>query len=91
MKPTTEFMVHVDLAGLFDVYVIPAKDGTRFQFYPYPPLKATFPEYLASRFAGLGEPAEAVFTAEIGCYDVLFRGLHFKDPEDALRRLTAGR
>ncbi len=91
IKPITEFLAHVDLTGLFDVYVIPVKDGTRFQFFPYPPLKDTFPQFLAGRFPGFGEPAEAVFHAEINCFDVFFRGLHFKDPEDALRRLTAGR
>lgn len=91
MKPSAEFMAHVDLAGLFDVYVIPVKEGTRFQFFPYPPLKDSFPEYLAKRFAVFGEPAEAVLHADVGCFDVLFRGLHFKDPEDVLRRLTAGR
>jgi len=89
LKPSVNFIAHVDLANLFEVFVIPAPDGTRFQFYPYPPLKDSFPEYCAKRFSGLGEPAEAVFHPETGCFDAFFRGLRFQDPEDALRALTA--
>ncbi len=91
MKPKVEFIAHVDLPGLFEVFVVPADGGTRFQFYPYPPLKDRFPEYLAKRFASLGEPAEAVYQQDVGCFDAYFRGLLIRDPEEALKRLTAGR
>jgi len=91
MKPATEFLVHLELKGLFEVYVIPLKDGTRFQFFPHAETEKDFAGFLARRFAHLGEPAECVFHPEIRCYDVFFRGLRFANPEEALSALTPGR
>jgi hypothetical protein len=91
MKPAAEFLLHLELRGLFEVFVIPAKDGVRFQFFPYPETEKEFAAYLAGRFAHLGEPAECVFHPEIRCYDAFFRGLRFATPEEALVSLTPAR
>lgn len=68
--------------------MVPTPEGTRFQFYPYPETESGFPEYLAARFASLGEPADGVYDPETKCFDALFRGLHFKDAEEALTALA---
>lgn len=90
MRPSKEFQLHVELPGLFEVFVLPVPEGTRFQFYPYPGT-SDFPAYLATRFSKLGEPSECTFHPDPGCYEVLFRGLHYASPEEALSALTAGR
>lgn len=91
MRPTGGFQVHVALAGLFEVFVLPVPEGTRFQFYPYPETEKDFSSYLASRFSKLGEPSECTFHPDAGCYEVLFRGLRYASPEEALAAFTAGR
>jgi hypothetical protein len=91
MKPIKEFLVHVELQGLFEVFVIPSTEGVVLQFFPYPGNGKDFPAYLAERFRHLGEPSDCAFHPSIGCYEVTFRGLRFNGPEDALARLMAGR
>lgn len=91
MRPLKGFIAHVELAGLFEVFVLPVPEGTRFQFYPYPETQKDFQDYLATRFSKLGEPSECTFHPEAGCYEVLFRGLRYASPEEALSALTAGR
>jgi hypothetical protein len=91
MKAAKEFLVHVELKGLFEVFVIPSADGSILQFFPYPGKEKDFPAYLAERFKHLGEPSDCTFHSDIKCYEVTFRGLRFNGPEDALTRLTAGR
>lgn len=89
MRPSKGFTAHVELSGLFEVFVLPVPEGTRFQFYPYPETRKDFPNYLASRFSKLGEPSECTFHPDAGCYEVLFRGLRYASPEEALKALTA--
>ena len=88
LKPATGFQAHVELNGLFDAYVIPTAEGTRIQFYAGTDTEKNFATYLAERFKHLGEPTDCVYREEFRCYDVTFRGLHFKDPEEALAALT---
>jgi hypothetical protein len=88
LKPATGFLAHVELIGLFDAYVIPIPEGTRIQFYAGTKTEKNFSTYLAKRFQHLGEPADCVYREEFRCYDVTFRGLRFKDPEEALVALT---
>ena len=90
MRPAKEFLVHVELPGHFEVFVIPVPEGTSFQFYPYGKTE-NFPQYLARRFGHLGEPAESSHNPDVNCYEAVFRGLHFKDAEEALRAITAAR
>lgn len=89
MKPAKEFLVHVELHGLFEVFVIPSPEGCVLQFFPYPGKEKEFPTYLSERFRHLGEPSDCVYHQDIRCYEVAFRGLRFAGPEDALSRLTA--
>lgn len=84
MKKASEFQLHAELTGLFEVFVIPIAGGTRFQFYPFKGREAGFPEYLQERFAHLGKPGECVFHADIQCFDVTFPGLRLASPEEAL-------
>lgn len=91
MRPSKDFIAHVELPGLFEVFVLPVPEGTRFQFYPYKQTSGNFPEYLATRFSKLGEPSECTFHPDAGCYEVLFRGLRYPSSEEALSALTAGR
>lgn len=90
MRPATEYLLHLDLKNLFEVFVIPVSKGTKFQFYAYPELERTtsFDEYLAQRFSHLGQPGGLVYHEDFKCYEVHFPGLHFKDPEEALKALT---
>jgi hypothetical protein len=88
---TKKFLVHVELQGLFEVFVIPSPEGCVLQFFPFPEKEKDFPAYLAERFKHLGEPSDCAFHPDIRCYEVTFRGLRFNGPEDALARLTAGR
>jgi hypothetical protein len=85
----SEFQAHVELTDLFEVFVIPTPEGTRFQFYAYPKTEKNFANFLAERFQHLGEPADLVYREEIRCYDVSFRGLRFKGPEEALKALIS--
>jgi hypothetical protein len=91
MKVAKDFQAHIELRGLFEVFVIQAPDGTRLQIYPPTKGQVGFQEYLAKRFGHLGEPTECVHHADFDCYEVFFRGLRFSGPEEALSRLTAGR
>ena len=81
------FQAHVALNGLFEVFVIPEEGGTKFLFYPYPDTKANFSEFLVERFGHLGEPADCSLHDDISCHEAHFHGLHFKDPEEALKAL----
>jgi hypothetical protein len=87
MKLAKEFLAHVELTGLFEVFVIPVPEGTKFQFYPFK--DGDFPAFLAKRFGHLGEPSDCTYHEDFRCYEVLFRGLRFQDAEQALRSLTA--
>lgn len=88
MKRAVDYLAHVDLHGLFEVYVLASGRETRMQFYPYEALKEDFGAYLARRFAHLGEPSDCVYHPEARCFEVSFRNLPIKDPEEALKAVT---
>ncbi len=89
IEKASEFQAHIELTGLFEVFVIPTPEGTRFQFYAFPETEKNFDAYLAQRFRHLGEPTDLVYREEFRCYDVTFRGLRFKGPEEALKALIS--
>lgn len=88
MKKAVEFQAHIELSGLFEVFVIPVPDGTRFQFYSHPATEEGFDAYLAKRFANLGQPADLVYHEDIKCFEAFFRGLRYQSPEEALKALS---
>lgn len=87
-KNKENFLVHLALNGLFEMFVIPEVYGTKMQFYPYPDTKENFESYLVKRFGHLGKPESCNLIEDISCYEVKFPGLHFKDPEEALTALS---
>lgn len=88
MKPAKDFLIHVELHGLFTLYVYRAGSGSSFEFFPYPATEAKFPEYLATRFGHLGEPADCVVDPDTKVYRVSFPGLRFASPEEALNAIV---
>lgn len=84
MAPTREFMLHVELHGLFTVYVYPSTTGASLEFFPYPATEKDFPAYLAERFKHLGEPSDCIIDPDTNCFRVKFPGLRFASPEEAL-------
>ena len=91
MKPAKDFQVHVELHGLFSVYVYPSLSGTTFQFFPYPGSEGNFESYLTTRFGHLGTPSSCTRNPELRSYEVYFSGLIFRTPEEALQAITGPR
>lgn len=88
VKPAKEFLVHVELHGLFSAYVYPSPSGSSIVFFPFPATEKNFPDFLASRFGHLGQPSDLVLDQDTKAYRVEFPGLRFASPEEALSRLV---